>query len=204
MNSSLALDAFTVTAEYGRSHTTFLVHAEGQREPAARMHRDAAYDGLRPYEVRTGPEFSEIAGYVNDFKAFTPERAELGSVAHKQRTTGPDSWTFTQHGLGELTGLPEGAGAKVRHGSLLRMAFDATRTNAVLSHRLRFSSPASPASEGFAFVRHTGIRARYSVEVHDPRVDRLLVLACIAHYNRFVAADPRQFTSTLTANPFKN
>ncbi len=50
------------------------------------MRRNASYDALRPYEVRTGPEFSEGAGYVNDFKAFTAGRAESGAADPRQFT----------------------------------------------------------------------------------------------------------------------
>jgi hypothetical protein len=195
-----SLDSFTVTAEYGRSHTTFLLHPEGQREPAARMHKDGAYETRYPFRVYSGVGLDELAGYVTEFAAMTAERVEVGTVRHRERTLRPDDWMFTQHDLGVLCGLPEGSGSRLRHSSPLRMVLGHSWGDALFSYRLRFRSA---ESAGFAFARLAGVRARYTVTVHDPRVSRLLVLACVTQFNTYAATDPRKSAVDLTANPLR-
>ncbi|MEU7181015.1 MULTISPECIES: hypothetical protein [Streptomyces] len=184
-----ALDAFTVAAEYGRSHTTFRLYLEGQREPAARIHKDGAYDSRSSFRVYAGAGLDELAGYVTEFAAMTAQRVKVGTVRHRERTWRPDNWTFTQHDLGVLSGLPEGSGSRMRHSFPLRTVLDHFWGDALFSCRLRFRSP---ESEGFALVRLAGVRARYGITVHDPRISRLLVLACIAQFNRYATTDPRK------------
>ncbi|MEU9113286.1 hypothetical protein AB0D04_16265 [Streptomyces sp. NPDC048483] len=196
-----SLGSFTVSVEYARAHTTFLVKVDGQREPVARMHREVHYEGVRPYTVTAGPGLTECVGYVNEWKALLPDRTTVGTVERKSRTNGADRWTFAQHDLGELAGEPAGAGSRLRHASPLRMAFDAAQVNNVLSHRLRFRSD---ESAGFEFSRPAGIRSSYVVTVHDPRVSRLLVLSCLAQFNRYVASDPRKNLVDLVSNPLKD
>ncbi|RXS85658.1 hypothetical protein EST92_07610 [Streptomyces sp. TM32] len=195
-----SLNSFTVSVEYARAHTTFLVRADGQREPAARVHREVHYEGLRPYTVTAGPGLTECVGHLNEWKAWLPDRTLVGTVEHSRRTNSADRWTFAQHDLGELTGAPVGAGSRLRHASPLRMAFDAVQVNNVLSHRLRFRSH---ESEGFELSRPAGVRSGYEVTVHDPRVSRLLVLACLVQFNRYVASDPRKNLVDLVSNPLK-
>ncbi|AJT68792.1 hypothetical protein [Streptomyces chattanoogensis] len=195
-----APEAFTVSVEYSRNHTAFHVHTDGRQEPVARMQKDGGYDTRYPYRVYTGAGLDEFAGYVTPFAAMTAERAELGSVRHRERTLRPDDWTFTQHDLGVLTGLPEGGANKLRHGSPLRVVLDHAWGDALFSFKLRFSSA---ESAGFEFIRLAGVRARYRITVHDPRVSLLLILACVAQFNTYAASDPRKAAVDVTANPLK-
>ncbi|MFE7312280.1 hypothetical protein ACFU7T_04065 [Streptomyces sp. NPDC057555] len=196
-----SLNSFTVTVEYARSHTTFLAHVDGRQEPVVRAHREVHYEGARPYTVTAGQGLAECVGFLNEWKAWLPDRTPVGTVERRSRTSSADRWTFAQHDLGELAGEPVGAGSRLRHASPLRMAFDAAQVNNVLAHRLRFRSN---ASEGFEFSRRAGIRASYEVVVHDARVSRLLVFCCLAQFNRFVASDPRKSLVDLTSNPLKD
>ncbi|MFE6686381.1 hypothetical protein ACFVFQ_07855 [Streptomyces sp. NPDC057743] len=196
-----ALNSFTVTVEYARSHTTFLARVNGRQDPVVRAHKETHYEGARPYTVTAGQALAECVGYVNEWKAWLPDRTPVGSVERKSRTSGADRWTFAQHGLGELTGGPVGAGNRLRLASPARMAFDAAQVNNILSHRLRFRSH---ASEGFEFSRPAGIRSNYEVTVHDPHISRLLLFACLTQFNRFVASDPRKSLVDLTSNPLKD
>ncbi|WP_367435259.1 hypothetical protein [Streptomyces celluloflavus] len=184
-----SLDAFTVTVEYGPSHTTFLLHPKGQREPTARMHKDSAYDARSSLRVYTGARLDEPGGYVSEFEAMTAQRVKMGTIRYRERTWRPDEWTFTQHDLGVLSGLPEGLGSTLRHSFPLRAVLDHFWGDALFSYRLRFRSP---ESEGFALVRLAGVRARYKVTVRDPRISRLLVLACVTQFNTYATSDPRK------------
>jgi hypothetical protein len=187
-----SLEAFSVTIDYGRSHTTFNVVPEGGRQPAARMRKDSAYDTRHPYEVHSGPGLDQFLGWVTPFAAMTAERAEIGTVEYHERSVRGDDWVITQHGLpAPLTGRPEGLSSELRHGSPLRMIPLQEMSDAFLSSRLLFSSPHSP---GFTLTRRGGVRGRFAVEIHDPAVDRLLVLACVAQFALYAdnVKDPRK------------
>ncbi|MFK0293466.1 hypothetical protein ACIQU6_23710 [Streptomyces sp. NPDC090442] len=196
-----ALDSFTVTVEYARSRTTFLARVNGRQDPVVRAHKETHYGGARLYTVTAGPALTQCVGYVNEWEAWLPDRAPVGSVERKSRTDGADHWTFAQRGLGELTGEPVGAANRLRLASPTRTAFDTAQVNNILSHRLRFGSD---ASEGFEFARPAGIRSHYEVTVHDPRVSRLLLFSCLTQFNRFVASDPRKNLVDLASNPLKD
>jgi hypothetical protein len=182
-----ALDDFTVFIDYGRAHTTFNIHADGGHDPVARMHKDAAHDTGHPYRVCTGPEFDCLAGYVTPFSAMSADNAEIGTVRLNERVVRHDEWTVTQHGLGALTGLPAGLNSRLRHGSPLRLIPRQDLADVLFSVRLRFRGPQSP---GFELARRAGVRARYAVRIHDPRISRLLVLACVLQFNTYASADP--------------
>ncbi|MDH6144252.1 hypothetical protein P3T35_006291 [Kitasatospora sp. GP30] len=49
----------------------------------------------------------------------------------------------------------------------------------VLAHSLRYRSS---ISEGFELTRRPGVNSRYDVRVHDPRIDRLLVLSAVSYF----------------------
>ncbi|MEV5569683.1 hypothetical protein AB0L06_06520 [Spirillospora sp. NPDC052269] len=191
------LTEFTVTLDYGRSHTTFLVHVDGQQEPVVRVHKDAAYDHSPPYQVFAGPGLGQLVGYVNDFSAIAPDRRVIGRVEHKNRSWRPDEWTVTQEGFGTLNGEPVGATNKARRALPV---LDWGVVDAALSFKMHWHSA---QSQGFELARHAGVRATYTVKIHDPRLDRLLVLAALVHFNRFGTSDLRQSVVDVTANPFK-
>jgi hypothetical protein len=195
-----SLTAFTVVPEYGRAQTVYRVLVDGQSTPAAVLRKDSVYDSRQPLQAYTGPELSQPAGWVSTIEAMTADRVKLGRVSlRKGSALRKDHWTFAQVGLPELTGEPVGAGAALRR-SPLRGVLGNGIADGVLSLQLHFGGP---ESEGFDFTRFSGVKARYGVEIHDPRVSRLLVLACVVHYNVFVDADPRQFAVDVTTNPLK-
>ncbi|MER7753720.1 hypothetical protein [Kitasatospora sp. NPDC097643] len=192
-----SLSAFTVAIDYGRAHTTFLVHADGAAQPVARMHKDAAYDHSAPYQVFGGPGLDQLLGHVTGFAAIGPDRSPIGKVDHQSRSWRHDLWTFAQQGLAVLEGEPVGLGNKARRSLPL---LDRGVVDAALTFKLRYRSA---ESAGFELTRHAGVRATYSVQVDDPRISRLLVLACVAHFNTYGTADPRKALVDVTANPFK-
>ncbi|MEY9962492.1 hypothetical protein ABIA33_000518 [Streptacidiphilus sp. MAP12-16] len=76
-----ALRDFTVTVDYGREHTTFLVRPTGQSEPVVRMHKDYAHDiVVRPYYVRPSAAPDALLGYVKMGKAWDAEQKDIGMV----------------------------------------------------------------------------------------------------------------------------
>lgn len=51
--------------------------------------------------------------------------------------------------------------------------------------------------------RKPDIRAEFDVEVHDPRVDRRLVLAAVLALSRYQSNDLRPEIADVTGNPFE-
>ncbi|MEV6058123.1 hypothetical protein [Streptomyces sp. NPDC052107] len=194
------LSSFTVTADYGRAHTTYNVHVDGQQAPVARMHKDTVYSSPSEYRVYTGPRLDELAGYVTDFSAKAADRTPLGKVDTRTRALRDNEWTVIQNGLGELTGESAGVSTKLRRDSRLGNLLSVPASEFVFTTRLHFRSP---ESAGFELTRLRGVRARYAATIHDGRVNRLLILACIAHYAEHHAQDIRQPLAEMTANPFK-
>ncbi|WP_158702115.1 hypothetical protein [Kitasatospora sp. MMS16-BH015] len=191
------LTEFTVSLDYGRAHTTFLLHVPGQAEPVARMHKEAAYDHAQLYEVRTGPGLDRLAGYVSTFFALAPDRSRIGEVNHESRSWRHDLFTFAQAGLAPLTGEPVGLANKARR---TLPVLDWGVVDAALRFEMRYRSA---ESAGFEFAREAGVRASYTVTVHDPRIDRVLLLACLVHFNSYGTTDLRKGIVDVTANPFK-
>ncbi|MEU1630863.1 hypothetical protein ABZ746_37595 [Streptomyces sp. NPDC020096] len=194
-----SLGSFTATAKYSHSYTAFDVHADGERTPVARMYKDSAYDSPDRYSVYGGPRLDKLEGFVNPFKAMLPGHSEIGTVNRRSRSLHHDEWKFTQKDLPELRGAPTGLNSALRHSFPLNVVSGNRFADAAFSLRLRFHAP---ESEGFELIRLAGARARYGVKVYDDRVNRLLVLSCVAHLNTYVATDPRQVIVDLTFNPF--
>ncbi|GAA5196418.1 hypothetical protein GCM10023322_65310 [Rugosimonospora acidiphila] len=192
-----SLTAFTVVPEYGRSRTVYQVLVGDQSAPVAQLRKDSAYDSLRPLAAFTGPGLDQHVGWVSAFRARGVDRVEVGRVEHRGGSTwSGERWSFAQAGLPELRGEQVGLGGKLR-GRLPLQGF----VDGVLSVHLRFGAP---GLNGFDLTRFSGVRARYGVEIHDPRISRLLVLACVVHYNVFQDADPRQVAIDYTSNPFRD
>ncbi len=201
MSDSLqVLREFTVRFDYGRSHTTVEVCAAGQRAPVIRMHKDYAHHAEIGYEVCAVDRPQEVLGYVGPSSAFGADRQRVGTVSRYGRRFGPVSWSVLQHDLGGLTGRAAGANSRVRQAPVAREFLNLRSLDALLSVSLRFSGP---QSDGFDFTRRAGVLAAYEVKIHDPRVNRLLVLALVGYFNEFGSIDPRKTAVSLTTNPFQ-
>lgn len=195
-----SLDAFTCVPEFSRKHTTFRVYAQGQKEPVARAHKDSAWDTRFPYHVFEGPGLDRLVGYVTPWEAMTADRVRIGRVDRRSGSAARrDKWSFQQSGLPELLGGPDGRATKLRHSFPLRAVLANAPADALFSLRLLFQGA---GSNGFELTRQSGLNPRYSVRIHDERVDRLLVLACVALVNRD-DDNPRQFLADIASNPLK-
>ncbi|MQY32538.1 hypothetical protein SRB17_04890 [Streptomyces sp. RB17] len=195
-----SLSSFTVTADYGRAHTTYNVHVDGQQTPVARMHKDTVYSSPSEYRVYTDPGLDQLVGYVTDFSAKLADRTPLGKAETRNRALRDVEWTVIQNGLGELIGKSAGVSTKLRRDSRLGNLLAVPASEFAFTTRLHFRSP---ESAGFELTRLRGVRARYAATIHDDRVNRLLILACVAHYAEHHAQDIRQPLAEMTANPFK-
>jgi hypothetical protein len=181
------LTEFTIATEYGGGRTTLTVHA---RSPVALLHRAADYDSRAPFQVMAGARLDELVGHVSHRGAWAADRTPLGTL--DDRSLMHSTWTFTQHGLGVLHGSSVG----VARAQEKLAAFGVPMLDLVVPKRFRFRSA---ESAGFELVRPAGPKDRFRVHIHDPRVDRLLVLACVASLVRDGnTADLRKFATELT------
>lgn len=194
-----ALQEFTVSVDYGRSHTTFHVRG-GKGTPAIRVHKDFAHHALPEYRVFAEEHPEAVLGFIATRTAFTADRRPIGEVRRQSRHLQSDRWSVIQHDLGELTGQPKGINSKLRRAPVVEDFLGRPGVDALLSVQLRFSGP---QSNGFDFSRKAGVRAEYAIDIRDQRVDRLLVLAWVVHFNEDCSVDPRKTAVDLTTNPFQ-
>ncbi|MFF4506479.1 hypothetical protein [Streptomyces sp. NPDC001401] len=203
MNQQLqSLQEFTVSADYGRTHTTWEVRAAGQRTPVVLMHKDSPHHSLPEYRVYAAERPDEVLGFVlSTGMAFAADRSRIGEVRTRPWDRLDHGWALVQHDLGELTGKWKGLNTRLRRAPVIENFLGHESLDALLSAKVQFSGP---QSEGFDFARRAGIRAEYEVTVRTPRVDRLLILAWVVHFNEHYAVDPRKTAVDLTTNPFRD
>jgi hypothetical protein len=181
------LNQFQVSFTFRRRETTWLI-ADGNDTPVARLHKPADPDSRKPYRVYGGPALDHLLGYVAISIALDADGRELGRVRHRSHTSWglrsglltDEDWTVTQPGLGTLEGRPAGLGSRARHAIGVGNVMDNVLTDVVLAHTLRYRGA---TSEGFELTRRPGVNSRYDVRIHDPRVNRLLVLAAVAYFD---------------------
>jgi hypothetical protein len=195
--AALAFTTATVTVRYSPAGTAFEVRVPGQADPVARVTKESNYSTPRPFQVHTGPGPGEFAGYVTPFAAYGPDRTKLGTIKSRHRVLRPDRWQVDQPGLGVLPAHPAGPG-RIRYVFPFSLVLSGNVTNAVLPFIFRFRSA---RSAGFTVHRKAGLRARFTVAVHAPEVDRLIVLATVVALNQFESTDLRQEAVDL-AGPF--
>ncbi|MFF4038299.1 hypothetical protein [Streptomyces sp. NPDC001816] len=78
-----------------------------------------------------------------------------------------------------MTGESVGVGTKLRRDSRLGNRFAVPASEFAFTTRLDFRSP---ESAGFELTRLRGVRARCTATIHDDRVNRLLILACVVNF----------------------
>lgn len=193
------LTSFTVTTKYGRNQTILDVVATGHPTPIARLFKASQYDSRQPLQLLVGPQLADPAGYISGFAAYAADRTKLATVVSRRRPFGVRRWQLEQTGLPALTAKPTGT-SSIRYRFPLAIVLTGTLANGFLPFQFRFRSA---ASEGFTVSRHAGIRARFTVTVHDPRLDRRIILATVVALSKHESSDLRQEGVDLTANPFK-
>jgi hypothetical protein len=194
-----SLTSFSVTVKYSRSETVLDVTVAGQAAPVARLFKASQYDSRQPFQLLVGAQLTELDGLVTGFAAFEPDRTKLGTVQSKHRPLRGKRWQVDQPGLPTLTARATGSSA-FRYAFPFALVLSGTLANSFLPFNFSFQAK---DSQGFVVSRRTGARARFTVTVHDPRVDRRLVLASVVALNQYESSDLRQEAVDLTANPFK-
>jgi hypothetical protein len=182
------LDRFSVDFEFRRKETAWTVRADGSRSagPVARGHKPAALNSRKPYQVHGGPNLDQLLGHVGLSIALGPDGSGIGTVSRRSLEgldgglLADEEWTFAQQGLDVLHGRPAGLGSRARHTFAVGDVLDNGLTDVLLKHTLRYRGE---QSDGFEVTRRPGVRSRYHVRIHDQRLDRLLVLAAVVHFD---------------------
>lgn len=218
-----ALTSFTVTADYGRHETTFDIRAPGQREPAARLHKNGPVLNLDRFEVLTGPGLAEPAGQVARNGAWAADGTQVGTVAYQVSKTDKKlnkswlnpvpapglrakRWQIEQAGLPPITGGPAGLTGRLRFNAVTDAVLNSdvmvgqNPIDYVVPFKFRFDVAGAP---GFEISRHAG-RSTLHVSVHDSRIDRRLVFACVVYINSLHNPTLSQTAVNLSTNPRKN
>lgn len=194
------LSEFTVAPEYHRDRTLYHVRRKDS-DLVAQLRADAPVRNLRNgLQVFTGPALDQPAGWVSWTEAKTPDGVPVGTIGRQNRGSRKESWIFAQADLPELSGELSGATGVLRNNWVLRDALSDNLVGGTIPLRLRFRGS---GCAGFEINRSPGMRAKYRVRIHDERISRLLVLACVVRYNVGHDIDPRKDIIRLTTSPFK-
>lgn len=106
---------------------------------------------------------------------------KFGSIEQRSKfLTDKHAWSFDQVGLRTLTGTPKGVGSKLLHGTPLGAIPFTDALDMVVEYRVGFRGP---GCDGFEFTRLKGTQPRYTMRLHDRRVNLLLALATIVRYD---------------------
>jgi hypothetical protein len=192
-----ALTTFTTTVTSHPDRTTLDVSTSRQAPPLARLSKAGPLRKRAAYELFTGPDLKEVAFQVTASGAQTLEGVPVGIVnlsggkvpdgqihpmsgSHQTYVVNnPTRWRVVQPGLPVLTGKAGNRGTRLRYNRVTELSQNAGvelwTPEFLMEMNFRFRAP---GNEGFT-VKLSARRARFEVTVHDPRVDRVLVCACL-------------------------
>lgn len=205
-----ALSSFRVKVRMSRKQTILEVTTAGKEEPVARMAKVGPLRKRAAYELFTGPGLKTPAGTLSASGALDADGAPVG-IVNLSGTAVPDSdihplsgghvayaganptkWRFIQPDLPPLKGQAVDVATRLLNNPATDAAgsvgFSTWMPDYVVPQTFRYSAP---GCDGFT-VALTSRKARLDVTVHDPRVDRRLILACVAALTLLVMQHPRR------------
>jgi hypothetical protein len=219
-----ALTDFTVTARFEIDSTVLDVHGPGGAQPVARLVKAGWIDRPVAYEMFTGAALDQLAGVVTPSGAVRPDGSTIGVVnlsngllpdrdihpagglSQGARWLNPRRWRVVQPELPPLTGHAANIrtwlcfNAVTRFADWLGAGFLVTWPRVVFTMTFDFRGP---DRHGFRITRPGWYRGRLRVRIDDARLDRRLVLACVAAAVICLIATPRR--ELLGAvRPFRN
>jgi hypothetical protein len=171
---------FEVVFTFRVKQSSWLVHPKSGGPPLLKGVRPGGPESVRAYLVDAGSALDQRVGAVGLTSAADAEGTRIGTLSHRPGAMFQDDvWTVQQTDLGAFSAKPVGLASRARH-TPLTWGFTENVADLVSRHRLRFSSE---QSKGFEVGRRAGLRSQYDVKVLDPRVNRLLVLATVVHFD---------------------
>ncbi|MFL6073793.1 MAG: hypothetical protein ACJ73S_10395 [Mycobacteriales bacterium] len=208
------LDSLRVRASF-RVRTSTLDIRSRTGELVARLRKEGAVRDRIAYDLLTGADPGTPAGRITASGALDVDGSPLGIVnltagsvpddeVHPLKggpialvAANPASWGVVQPGLPRLSGRPRGLATRLVFNRFTRalgnFGFDTWIADYVLPMRFTYSGR---DCAGFTITRHRG-RARFTLVIHDPRVDRRVALAALVALIQFVLVSPGTDAVTL-------
>lgn len=193
-----ALTSFSARVGLHRNETTVHIHPSGGLPPVARMTKAGPLRKRAAYELSVGPGLKTPAGTLSASGALDAADVPVGIVnltggrvadrdihpltggMRGPVSDNPTRWRVLQPGLPPLAGLATNTATRLRYNAVTdaaeRIGAGLWMPDYVLHPTFRFSGP---GCDGFT-VTLLSRKSRLDVTVHDPHVDRRLVLACLA------------------------
>lgn len=211
MDSFEELTEFEVRGHFSRTTTVYEVSVRAQ--VMARAIRPASADSAQAFRLFSAREDGargddpagdegELVGVLSAYGAHDATATRVGKVNHHvSMGTEKHSFAFHQFSLGELAGEPVGIGSKLGYRSALRFVPLADTVAGLAPLRLHYRGTGSP---GFDLTRAGGLGSEYRLAVHDPRISRLLVVACVINLDLDVNVNPRIEVAKALSNPFED
>ena len=205
-----ALTAFTVTVGYHRDQTVLDIHQPGAEQPVARMVKAGPIRARAAYELFTGPALDRVAGQLSPSGALHTDGTPVGVVnlsggrvadasihpmsgaRHSYVVADPTVWRVVPVGLPPLVGHAADRQTRFCFNRLTKLwekVGFGIWVDAFIALTFDFRAP---DSAGFRVKRAGGGRARFEVSVADPRIDRRMVLACLAAMAALLTWTPRR------------
>ncbi|MCC9312410.1 hypothetical protein LN042_36075 [Kitasatospora sp. RB6PN24] len=167
-----------MSSEYRPDLTAFTIREKSRSIPVAVMRKNSYYKSRHPFEVYTGPRLDELVGYVQPTGAWSAARVQLGELEYREAFfIRNDKRFLTQPGLGTLRGRPVGLSRLTEQPMVRSLSGSAGLAGLLFGTHIRFQSR---QSAGFELKYSARPKERFSVRIHDQRVNRLLVFSCVA------------------------
>ncbi|MBM9503952.1 hypothetical protein [Actinacidiphila acididurans] len=205
-----ALGSFSALIGLHRDRTTLDIHPADGVPAVARLTKVGPLRKRAAYELFTGPGLKTPAGQLSASGILDSAGTPVGIVnlsngkvpdADIHPLSGglrdyvvdnPSHWRVVQPGLPALTGRAMDGPTKLFHNAVTdatdKIGIDIWAPDYFVTLTFKFSAP---GCEGFTVVL-TSRKSRLDVTVHDPRVDRRLILACLAALTLRVMRHPRR------------
>ncbi|NUS10457.1 MAG: hypothetical protein HOY69_03445 [Streptomyces sp.] len=189
------LTTFVVDVRPQVRRTTFDVRPAPAAPPVAQLVKHRPLNRPASYELFTGPGLAVPAGRLSESGALDADGRPVGVVNltggkyedarvnplngafHTYTESNPTRWHVVQPGLPRLAGRPASRASRMAYNKVTdvlgKVGYDIKGT---WLGAMAFTYGA-PGCDGFTVS--LGRRGRFDVTVHDSRVDRRLVLACV-------------------------
>ncbi|WP_225846505.1 hypothetical protein [Streptomyces sp. HPF1205] len=205
-----SLTSFSAEVTLSSERTTLDIRTADGSPPVARMTKAGALRQRAAYELFTGPDLKTAAGTLSASGALDAGGAPVGIVnlsggrkadseihplsggLTTYASDNPTKWRVVQPGLPPLVAEGTDPGARLSYNKVTdamdRLGFGVKVPDYLAPMTFRFSAA---GCAGFT-VTLTSRKSRLDVTVHDPRVDRRLILSCLAALALKVMETPRR------------
>jgi hypothetical protein len=212
-----ALTTFAVTVGYRNDETALDVHAPQARQAVARLVKTGPVRARAAYQLLTGPDLNTPAGQVSPSGVLAADGTPVGIVnlsggrvddrdihpmsgaRHGYVVRNPARWHIVHNGLRPLVGRAVGRATRLCFNRVTDLSEKTGIGLPVPDFLFPMTFRYSGAdSTGFTVTRPAR-RARFNVTVHDPGLDRRMILACLTAITALATWTPRAELADMTS-----